>query len=219
MDTKFGRIGKVAYVLFVIVMLATMGYTPRPAPISIFAAMPMGYLLLMGFEVRLLRFWRIMPLRPRIVVLARYIHYAICLLIGLVFIIATILILDRRNIASYNFTMLVLGFFLSQQGLANAIEYYFNSKRPVLSYTISLVFFAAPVSLIYLIFGAEAVNGIISDRIAGVAVMSQDVFSYPGRFAIFLGISFTIYVASYFFALRAYKKTDFQQLPDWWGVM
>jgi len=214
-DTKLARAGRIAYPLFLLFAIASN----RAADfISIIAILPMGFLILIGFESRLDRYLRVMPIRSSTIVLAKYIHILVSLLVGVAAVVVLVLIFHNyERVVRLNFIMLVTGSFLVVVGVAEITLLFY--KRNVLRFIwqYALVW-GVPIVILYLVLGASTIHDIVRGRVQGIPVTSAEVFTNTGTWIVYIAVSVAVFVASYFAAVAAYRKSDYVQV-HWWERM
>ena len=219
-DTKLALVCKLLFGVVVVFVAVTMESTSGmlPNPVALFATLTIGDILLLGFDARLDKFWRIMPIRQSIIVLSRYLHRLVGLCFGTILAIIVVLINAPGSIVSFNFIAFIFGIFLTQQSLLIVAGFLFLNKGSIFANLVGIVLLILPFSKLYLLFEPSAIHGIISNRIAGVPITSGDIFYQTSRWVMFVAISFVIYVISYFVTVLAYRKTDYRPWHFWQQV-
>ena len=212
-DTKLIRAGRIAYLLFIIfLVLPVFG---EVSFFGLFAAVPAGFIVLLGIETRLDRYFCVMPIKACTIILARYLLHIAMFFIGTSIAVASILIFSDNPVVQMHFVMLVLGMFLTVQGIGNTMGQNFSNNR-VLTIIIACLLYLIPFLQIYLVFGFSTVNQIISGRMSGMYITQSDAFTDTTRFTIYVIISIAVYIISYFAAIRIYKKGDYRQVKISW---
>ena len=197
-------------VYFVLIILAAI--MNGASFVNMFAVIPIGFIVFMNLgNHKLNRYFRVMPIRPRTLLLWDYLYNLAALAFGVVVTIIIVAIFHENAVVGISFTLLVVGTFLLALGLGNII---FNLIAQKYWYLGLLADFVAIIPL-YLLFGASTIHGIVRGRVAGVYITSSPIFTDIRRWLAFVAIGMGFYAVSYFVALALYKKKDYQP-PIWW---
>jgi len=213
-DTLWARLSRVFYLLVMAVLIATSG----PSFVALFAVMPMGYIVLMGMDMRLERYLHVMPIKPWVIVLARYLHSVTACLIGATMAVSAVFIFGGGCVVLLNFTLLAAGGWLTFSGAVLVFTFSGIPKDSVAA-VISSFLILVPFLQLYLVFGPGTINDIIYGRMLGTPITSAYVFTNSARWFVFVAVSIIIYAGSYFMAVYKYKKSDYQPTPIWWWII
>jgi len=212
-DTKLVRAGRIAYLLFIILLV--LPFFGEVSFAALFAAVPTGFIVCLGLETRLDRYFRVMPIKASKIILMRYLLNAAMFLMGTSLAVASVLIFSEDPVVRIHFIMLVFGVFLTVQGISNTMGNNFSSNQ-VLMVVIACLLYIIPFLQMYLVFGFSTVNHIISGRMSGIYITQSDAFADTNKFIVYVAVSIAVYIISYFAALRIYKNTDYRQVKISW---
>jgi len=178
---------------------------------TLFVTMPSGFLLSINTNTKLDRYFRIMPIRPRTIVLARFIQSFVSLAVGTVLSAIIVLIFSHNLIPDFNFMLLYLGVFMASLAVGNVLSYIVLNKYWYASYGSYLL----PIALAYIVFSPATIHDLVRDTAAGTHMMESAVFANSTPFIIFAAISFIAFMCSHAASAALLKKTDHQESINW----
>jgi len=184
--------------------------------LSTIALLAMGFLMLLNLNYRMRKYFRIMPIRPWVLLLSEYVHVVVCMAVGAVVTISIVLLFSDNVMVKLNFILLLVGMLFIMQAVSDAFKHCTLLWHSWLGVAWIMLWIAiVPMALLYAVFGFDIVNDIIVERISGVYITSHEIFTNTTRMAWFCLLGFVVYVVSFFASLRFYMSKDYEQAL-WW---
>ena len=171
---------------------------------------PMGLLVLIDFNTRLHRFYRIMPIKPWIIVLVNFFHNFLAIFIGVAVAVTVVLVSSTDTALGLGVILFGAAVQLSAQASILSVFYAMTYRW----YLIIFVPILGPLALMYLVFGYDAMHQIIRNNELEYLRHANIFTDMQGMIAFALA-SLGLYIAAYFPALALYKKSDHFDIK-WW---
>ena len=145
------------------------------------------------------KYFAVMPIRPRTIVLAEYVYFLLYMAAGVAMAAVCAIIIGEGFAVSLNIIFFVSGYILTALGFV--IPLY-----PAMKMTWMFLFFV-PIVQMYPVLGVSKVHDIFWAAANGTPVAETDIFgsTTTPRWLVFIAVSLAVYAGSYFVSVKVRK--------------
>ena len=149
---------------------------------------------IMSLNTSFEKYFSVMPIKVRAVLLAEYLYFLVFMAVGTVFAIICAILAGGGLIVSLNVILFVFGYVLTLFGFLAMLW-------PIIK-TWVILLLPVPIAQMYLVLGASRVHEIFTAGVSITPVTDTDVFGATPIWLVFIAVSLAIFIGSYFVTVK-----------------